>query len=81
VLECINYQESEYELLSDELEDGRPRIMYFEKYVFIPEKIRGFHAFKIIDAPKSHIFIDDIFVEAVEKNKITGFNFDLVWED
>lgn len=80
VLECIDYTASRFKLLSTELRNGRPRVMRFEKYEFIPEKIEGHHVFKIIDKPKSMIFVDDVFVEAVENFGITGFKFDLVWE-
>jgi len=55
--------------------------MYFEKYVFLKEKIEGYNVFKIIDSPKSAIFVNEIFVDSVEKQGITGFKFDLVWQD
>lgn len=81
VLECVDYKKSEFVLLSDELEDGRPRIMYFSKYQFIKEKIEGHNVFKIIDTPKSAIFVNETFVNEVVKHGITGFKFELVWQD
>lgn len=80
VLKCIDYEESEFMLLSDEIQDGRPRIMYFEKYSFKPDAIKGFNIFKIIDAPMSGIFANEVFVNAVKENAITGFEFKLLWE-
>ena len=81
VLKCIDYEKSEFDLLSDELEDGRPDIMCFSKYEFIKEKIQGYNIFKIIDKPGSAIFVNDTFVDEVKKHGITGFQFDLVWQD
>jgi len=80
VRECIDYKKSEFTLLSDDLIEGRPRIMYFSKYWFIKEQIEGFNVFKIIDEPKSAVFVSDIFVESVKKHRVTGFVFELVWD-
>ena len=80
VLKCIDYKKSEFDLLSDELEDGRPDIMCFSKYEFIKEKIQGYNLFKIIDKPQSAIFVNEVFVDEVKKHNITGFQFDLVWQ-
>ena len=80
VLECIDYEKSEFKLFKDEIWNGRPHIMRFIKYEFIKGKTEGYNIFKIIDAPKSRIFVNETFVEAVEKNGITGFKFELVWE-
>lgn len=79
VLECIDYEKSEFELLSDKIVDGRPRISHFKHYEFIKDKIDGYNVFKIIDIRKSGIFVNDIFVDSVEKQGITGFKFELVW--
>ena len=65
VLECIDYEKSEFILLSDDLIEGRPRIMHFTKYVFNKERIEEYNVFKIVDEPKSAIFVSDIFVESV----------------
>ena len=76
VLDCIDYDKSEFVWLNEE----EHRIMYFKKYVFRSEQIEGHHLFKIIDLPKSAIFVDDIFVDLVKKCKITGFSFKPVWD-
>ena len=80
VLECINYEKSQFKTFPTGSRNGRPRIMQFEKYEFIPDEVNGYHIFKIADKPKSSIFVDDVFVKAVDENGITGFKFDLVWE-
>jgi hypothetical protein len=53
--------------------------MYFKKYEFVKEKIEGYNLFKIIDSRRSAIFANEVFVESVEKQGITGFKFELVW--
>lgn len=81
MLQCIDYQKSEFELLSNKVRHGRPDIMYFRKYQFIKDKIQGYNLFKIIDGPKGPIFVNDIFVDEVKKHGITGFQFDLKWQE
>ena len=75
ILDAINYNESEYKTYRD----GK-RIMVFEKYSFIPERIINRHIFKIIDEKRRFAFVSDEFKEAVETNNLKGFIFDLVWE-
>lgn len=81
VLACIDYGNSKFLLASEESTDGRPNIMYFEKYAFLKEKLNGFHAFKIVDDRESSIFVDETFVESVAAQGVTGFKFELVWQD
>ncbi|MCL1808908.1 MAG: hypothetical protein FWG42_03955 [Clostridiales bacterium] len=80
VLDCIDYKKSKYLLLSEELVDGRPKIMYFEKYAFIEEKLEGYNIFKIVDDKESSIFVNEAFVDCVRLHGITGFKFELVWQ-
>ena len=80
VLECIDYEKSDFMLLSDELVDGRPHILRFNKYEFIKEKTEGKSIFKIVDTCKTEIFANDTFIENVNKQGITGFAFELVWQ-
>lgn len=79
VLDCIDYEKSEF-VRFPATTGPNPRIMKFLQFAFLPEKIQGHHVFKIVDQPKSHIFVDDVFVEEVRKNSITGFEFIPVWE-
>ncbi len=76
VLDCINYDMSEYKLFSD----GK-RIMRFENYVFHKEVISGKHIFKIKDEPLGSPFVSDEFKEKVLANNLTGFDFKLAWSD
>lgn len=76
VLDVIDYDKSEYRKYSD----GK-RIMVFHKYVFRDVKeIRKHHIFKIMDEPTRWAFVSDEFKETVEKNNLTGFKFELVWD-
>lgn len=56
------------------------RIMMFKKFAFFQSAIQNHHIFKIREATKTYIFVDDIFVHEVEKHNITGFRFVLEWE-
>ena len=80
VLDCIDYDNSEYVTFDNSFINGRLRVMNFKKYVFREDVVRGHHMFKIIDTPRSAIFVDEVFVNAVKEHKITGFEFELVWE-
>jgi len=80
VLTCVDYKHSEYISFGDTHPDGRPRIMTFNRIAFFPESIKGHHLFKIVDLPKSVIYADEVFVNAVKINNITGFLFKKVWE-
>lgn len=80
VLECIDYEASVYKAFSTGSRNGHPRIMRFEKYAFLPSAVAGHHVFKIADMPQAAIFVDEVFVKAVEEQGITGFRFEPVWE-
>ncbi len=81
VLDCVDYEHSEFKRFPQSTTKGTPRIMRFIKFAFIPDKLCGFHVFKIPDLPKAHIFVDEVFVNEVSKCNITGFDFKLVWEN
>ncbi len=76
VLDCIDYEKSEYKLFSD----GQ-RIMRFIKYVFDKDIISGKHIFKIKDEPLGTPFVSDALKEKVLANNLTGFDFKLAWSD
>jgi hypothetical protein len=75
VLNCINYKKSDYKTFDDGI-----RVMYFNKYVFIEDKLKGKHIFKIIDSPLSSVFVSDEFREKVIDSDLVGFKFELVWD-
>ena len=54
--------------------------MSFKKYSFIPNAVDGVPLFKITDEKVRYAFVSDAFKETVEKNKLTGFVFRLVWD-
>ncbi|MDL2268620.1 hypothetical protein LJC41_01390 [Desulfosarcina sp. OttesenSCG-928-G17] len=55
-------------------------IMFFEKIEFFPEVIINTHIFKITNLRVSPIFFDEYFVNFWKSNKLTGIDFDKVWE-
>ena len=75
VLDAVNYSESVYKTFRD----GK-RIMAFEKYSFIPEKVSGIPMFKIIDEKTRYGFVSDEIKRIVEDNNLNGFDFELVWK-
>ena len=79
VLDCIDYDAAKFKLFEPPKPNERPRIMRFIEYAFRPDVVQGYHMFRTVDQRKSCVFVDEVFVNAVEKNRITGFKFDLVW--
>lgn len=77
VLDCVNYEQSEYTALSGG--DWPPLFAGCTKLVFIRDAVQDHHLFKIVNQ-RGYLYADDVFVEAVKKNKITGFKFIPVWE-
>ena len=75
VIDAIDYEKSKFERFK-----CSGRIMCFDKYAFVPEKVAGKHIFKIVDHPKSNSFVSDEFMQVVEKNGLTGFKSELVWD-
>jgi hypothetical protein len=75
VLDAIDYEKSEYITFSD-----KKRIMLFDKYVFIEEKVANIPIFKIVDEKRRDGFVSDEFKRIVEKNNLRGFKFVLVWD-
>ena len=74
VLDCIDYDKSEYKTFRD----GK-RIMRFKKYAFIESAIVGNEIFKIKDEPLKRPFVTTKFKDIVENSNLTGFKFELVW--
>ena len=75
VLNCINFEESEYKTFPE----GN-RIMVFEKYAFIKEKVIDQDLFKVREETVKRPFVSDAFRDSVINNGLTGFSFELVWE-
>ncbi len=75
VLDCIDYDKSEYKMFRD----GK-RIMRFKKYEFKEEMVKGKHIFKIVDEPLRRPFVSDEFRQRIIDNQLTGFVFELVWD-
>lgn len=75
VLDCINYDKSEFKMFKD----GK-RIMRFKKYSFFKDSLEGSNIFKIIDEPLGNPFVTDNFRNTILENGLTGFVFKLVWD-
>lgn len=76
VCDCINYDRSEFTTFRD----GK-RIMKFTKYSFDKSKIcKCGNIFKLKDEVLKRPFVSDEFRDAVIKNNLTGFKFELVWD-
>lgn len=74
IVDCIDYNNSEMVYYSS------GRIMYFEKYCFIPEKVKDLKIFKLVDEPVRKPFVTDEFAKKIEEHKLTGFKLELVWD-
>ena len=75
ILDAIDHENSEYESIK-----GTRKIMYFKKYVFFEDVVKGYDIFKITDRRTSHVFVSDRFVQTVERSKLKGFRFELAWD-
>lgn len=75
VLDCVDYDKSEFKLFRD-----GERIMRFKKYSFLKDKIKDCHLFKIKDEPLGSPFVTEDFRNAVISNELTGFIFKQVWD-
>ena len=76
VLDIVDYEKAKYIKFQ-----SSDRIMLFTKYAFrMCDEIKQHHIFKIIDEPRRGAFVSEEFKEMVEKNRLTGFKFELVWD-
>lgn len=76
VLDVIDYDRSEFETF-----DNSDRILAFDKYAFrLCDDLHQHNIFKLIDEPASYTFVNERFKDEVERNGLTGFKFELVWD-
>lgn len=76
VLDVVDYERATYINFNNS-----NRIMVFTKYAFREcDELKKHNIFKIVDEPRRGPFVSEEFKEAVEKNKLTGFKFELVWD-
>jgi hypothetical protein len=74
ILDCIDYSKAQYIPFSS---SGRP--MVFTNYAFKYEAVKNEHIFKIIEHPKSNVFVSDYFRNRVIESGLVGFRFEEVW--
>ncbi|MCM1214376.1 MAG: hypothetical protein NC331_04725 [Lachnospiraceae bacterium] len=76
VLDVVDYEKAKYINFNNS-----NRIMVFTKYAFKEcDELKRHHIFKIVDVRRTVVFVSEEFKEAVEKNKLTGFEFELAWD-
>lgn len=75
LLDGIDYKKSVVEYYSD-----KKRIMAFDKYSFILEKVENQHIFKILEQPRADVFVSDEFRNKVIESDLKGFKFVEVWD-
>ena len=63
----------------DRFEDGR--IMVIDRAVFRSDRLVGETIFRLSGDRKGDVYVTDRFVRAVEEAGISGFMFELVWND
>ena len=75
LVDAIDYSKAEAKYYSNS-----NRVMRFQKFAFYEEKLKGNYIFKLIEHPKSAIYVTDEFRQRVVDSGVTGFDFDLVWD-
>lgn len=76
VLDIVDYERAKYIKFK-----SSDRIMVFTKYAFREcDELKRSHIFKIVDESRRGAFVSEEFKETVEKNKLTGFKFELAWD-
>ncbi|MCX7748253.1 MAG: hypothetical protein N2645_15405 [Clostridia bacterium] len=73
VVDCIDFDKAEF----IPFESGR--VMMFTKYAFKQDAVQGKHIFKIVELPKTEVFVSDEFKRIIEENKLIGFKLQEVW--
>lgn len=75
ILDVVDYEKSDCWYL-------RPNKPMVNTYVFrSAECLEGHHIFKVVDSTMSSTpFVSDTFKKLVEKNKLRGFDFKLIWD-
>lgn len=75
VVDAVDYRNSEYVTF-----DSSDKIMYFEKYAFLCEKLTGKSIFKIPDAAKGHAFVTEKVSDLIEEAGLKGFKLEEVYD-
>lgn len=76
VLNVVDYEKAKYIKFNNS-----DRIMVFQKYAFrVCDELKKHQIFKIADEARRGAFVSEEFKEAVEKNELTGFRFELAWD-
>ena len=76
VLNVLDYENAEYKLFK-----SSGRIMKIMKYEFrVCDELYESNIFKIVDEPRSYVFVSNEFKQCVEDNNLSGFKFQLVWD-
>ena len=68
VLDCIDYEKAKVKRFSS------GRVMLFERYSFIEEKVTGEDIFKICELPIMYPFVSDRFKEQIELGGVVALS-------
>jgi hypothetical protein len=60
-------------------EPGRARMI--EQYVFVPERLRGHHLFRLKERPNGLAFLSDAAMQAICNAKLIGLEQALLWTE
>jgi hypothetical protein len=55
------------------------RVMKIDRYVFKPDMLSGLTIFKVPQAPKGRPLVTQLFVDAVTRAGLSGFDFEHLW--
>ena len=75
VLDCIDYETAQCIRFPTS-----NRVYGFTKYAFKPQLLKGEHIFKIVEYPKSEVFVSDEFRARILNSDLVGFKFEEVWD-
>jgi len=81
LLDCVNYTESEYIPFGDrKTAAGAPVVLKITKHVFYEDRIGTVPIFKDINRPQIPLYVNETFVENVNRFKLKGLKFEQIWE-
>ena len=77
VLDVLDYSKSIYRTFPN-----TNKIAIIEKYAFRNcAELKNHNIFKLVDEPQTRPFVSEKFKNVVEQNNLTGFSFELVWDN
>ena len=75
LVDAIDYSKAKVEYFPNS-----NRVMMFEKFAFLEEKLKGNHIFKPVERRGINLYVSDEFRQRVIDSGATGARFDLIWD-